>query len=104
MKKLHLTLTYHWFDEIKSGRKTCEYRQFTAGWKKRLSHFKKGDLVVFHRGYTACTITRKILDIRVVNGGNLPNDVYQFFGYPKEAKFFEIWFEQTNFIDKTNKN
>ena len=91
--KLHLPLTYHWFDEIESGRKTCEYRRFTAGWKKRLSRLKKGDLVVFHRGYSSHTITRQIVNIRVVDGWNLPNEVYKFFGCPNESRFFEIAFE-----------
>lgn len=46
MNKLHLPLTYHWFDEIESGRKKCEYRRFTEGWSKRLSRLKKGDVSV----------------------------------------------------------
>ena len=91
--KLHLPLTYHWFDEIESGRKKCEYRRFTEGWSKRLSRLKKGDLVVFHRGYSSRTITRRIVNIRVVDGWNLPNEVYKFFGCPKESRFFEIAFE-----------
>lgn len=102
--KLHLPLTYYWFKEIEFGRKKCEYRRFTEGWSKRLSRLKKGDLVIFHRGYSSRTITRQIVNIRVVDGWTLPNEVYQFFECSKEAKFFEITFEQTNFIDKTNKN
>lgn len=92
-KTLHLTLTYHWWDKIASGEKNAEYRRFTEGWKKRLSHFKKGDLVIFHRGYSARTITRRVVNIRVLDGWNLPNDVYKFFGCPNETRFFEIAFE-----------
>lgn len=33
---LKLVLTDHWFEEIKSGRKTHEYRMATIYWKKRL--------------------------------------------------------------------
>ena len=33
---LKLVLTDHWFEEIKSGRKTHEYRKATPFWKKRL--------------------------------------------------------------------
>lgn len=33
---LKLVLTHYWFDEIKSGRKTHEYRKATDFWKKRL--------------------------------------------------------------------
>ena len=36
-KTLHLTLTFYWFEEIAAGRKTCEYRRFTDGWRKRLN-------------------------------------------------------------------
>lgn len=35
-KTLKLVLTDHWFEEIKSGRKTHEYRKATSFWKKRL--------------------------------------------------------------------
>lgn len=91
-KTLHLTLTYRWWDEIAAGRKTCEYRRFTEGWRKRLNGLKRGDLVVFHRGYTNRTLTRRIEQIRVIGGWNLPNEVYQFFKCPNESQFFEIQF------------
>ncbi len=91
-KTLHLTLTYRWWDEIAAGRKTCEYRRFTEGWRKRLNGLKRGDLVVFHRGYTNRTLSRRIEQIRVIGGWNLPNEVYQFFKCPNESQFFEIQF------------
>lgn len=91
-KTLHLTLTYRWWDEIAAGRKTCEYRRFTEGWRKRLNGVKRGDLVVFHRGYTNRTLSRRIEQIRVIGGWNLPNEVYQFFKCPNESQFFEIQF------------
>lgn len=91
-KNLHLTLTFHWWEEIAAGRKTCEYRRFTDGWRKRLNGLQRGDLIVFHRGYTGRTLTRQIESIRVVDGWNLPNDVYKFFGSPNESQFFEIQF------------
>lgn len=91
-KTLHLTLTYHWWDKVVSGEKKAEYRRFTEGWRKRLNGVKRGDLVVFHRGYTGRTLTRTIEDIRVIGGWNLPNEVYQFFKCPNESQFFEIQF------------
>lgn len=91
-KTLHLTLTHHWWEEIAAGRKTSEYRRFTDGWRKRLNHIQCGDLVVFHRGYTARIITRRIENIRVITGRDLPNEVYDFFGQLNEDKFFEIQF------------
>nr|DAY83251.1 MAG TPA: activating signal cointegrator [Caudoviricetes sp.] len=91
-KTLHLTLTHHWWEEIAAGRKTSEYRRFTEGWRKRLSRIHRGDLVVFHRGYTDRIITRRIENIRIIVGWDLPNEVYCFFGKPNEDKFFEIQF------------
>ena len=44
MKPLKLVLTDHWFEEIKSGRKTHEYRNFTPYWENRLQKFE------FHKG------------------------------------------------------
>ncbi|WP_428055377.1 hypothetical protein [Candidatus Avelusimicrobium alvi] len=92
-KTLHLTLTHHWWEEIAAGRKTCEYRRFTEGWRKRLNRLNPGDVIVFHRGYTNRTLTRQIKGIRVIPGWDLPNDVYKFFGCPNETKFFEIQFQ-----------
>lgn len=92
--KLHLPLTYHWFNEIESGRKTCEYRRFTEGWRKRINRLNNGDLLVFHKGYTNRTITRQITRISVVNGWDLPNEVYNYFGCPNEDKFFCIEFQE----------
>nr|DAM80498.1 MAG TPA: activating signal cointegrator [Caudoviricetes sp.] len=40
MKPLKLVLTDHWFEEIKSGRKTHEYRNFTPYWENRLQKFE----------------------------------------------------------------
>lgn len=91
-KTLHLTLTYHWWDKVASGEKNAEYRRFTANWRKRLSRIHRGDLVVFHRGYTDRIITRRIENIRIIVGWDLPNEVYYFFGKPNEDKFFEIQF------------
>lgn len=38
---LKLVLTDHWFEEIKSGRKTHEYRKVTDFWKKRIINIVK---------------------------------------------------------------
>lgn len=35
---LKLVLTDHWFEEIKSGRKTHEYRAMSEYWKKRFNY------------------------------------------------------------------
>lgn len=51
-KTLKLVLTYHWFEEIKSGRKTHEYRKATLFWCRRID-FLRGipDFVEFQKAY-----------------------------------------------------
>ncbi len=60
--------------------------------RKRLNGLRRGDSIVFHRGYTNRTLTRRIEQIRVIGGWDLPNEVYQFFKCPNESQFFEIQF------------
>ena len=54
---LDLSLTYHWYDEIESGRKKEEYRKDTPYYRKRLMYpesctevWKKYDAIRFRRG------------------------------------------------------
>lgn len=39
---LDLSLKYHWYDEIESGRKSVEYRELNDYWAKRLLLCRKG--------------------------------------------------------------
>lgn len=62
-KILKLVLSDHWFEEIKSGRKTHEYRKATPFWNNRLKWFiapkenfegitvEEGSLVEFQKAY-----------------------------------------------------
>ncbi len=57
MKILELAVTYHWYDEIESGRKKEEYRKDTPYYRKRLMYpesctevWKKYDAIRFRRG------------------------------------------------------
>ncbi len=50
MRILHLTLYRKWFDEIVSGRKRKEFREWTPYWNKRLLG-KTFDEVHFRNGY-----------------------------------------------------
>jgi len=65
-KKLHLVLTYRWYDEWLNGDKDEEYRNITARYIKM---FDKVDLVtedwdlVLHRGYTSTTQTYPIEEL-----------------------------------------
>lgn len=74
---LKLVLTDHWFDEIKSGRKSHEYRRITPFWIKRLlatdedgDFCYKHDKVEFQRAYRKNPerMTFEIKDIRLVDG------------------------------------
>lgn len=64
MKILYLTLYKKWFDQIKSGFKTEEYRGKTPYWIKRLRG-KTFDEVHFRNGYgrNAPLLKVKCLDI-----------------------------------------
>ena len=68
-KTLHLVLTQHWFDRIASGQKTSEYRACTPYWNRRLTNTKY-DTVIFHRGYTNITISRRIISIDITSATN----------------------------------
>lgn len=62
--KLHLVLKHKWFDMIASGEKPDEYRSRTPYWKKRLWDRRyEIDEIVFHRGYTSVTMTKKVVEI-----------------------------------------
>lgn len=50
MKTLHLNLKKEYFEQIKSGKKTLEYRLKNAYWKKRLAN-REYDEVHFKCGY-----------------------------------------------------
>ena len=60
---LHLVLTGFWFDEIDSGRKNVEYREFTPYWRRRISLMSKPKVVVFHRGYSRKIMVFAVKDI-----------------------------------------
>ncbi len=65
MKKLHLFLSGHWFDLTASDRKPVEYRRMGTRLEKGILAAKPGDLVVYHRGYTSNTCTRRITKIDI---------------------------------------
>lgn len=76
MNILKLVLTDHWFEEIKSGRKTHEYREFKSFWIKRLQdgngNWKDYNFVEFQKAYRKNPerITFEIKDIHVIEGKN----------------------------------
>lgn len=71
-KTLKLVLTDKWFEEIKSGRKTHEYRKYTDFWNNRLKCFiNSGEgFVQFQKAYRKNPerMTFEIKGINVVEG------------------------------------
>lgn len=54
-KVLYLTLKKEFFNQIKEGTKTSEFREYKEFWKKKLTNpdgtFKHYDLILFQNGY-----------------------------------------------------
>lgn len=50
MTILHLNLKKEWFEKIKSGEKTIEYREFKQYWYTRLNN-RYYDIIIFKNGY-----------------------------------------------------
>lgn len=73
---LKLVLTDHWFEEIKSGRKTHEYRVVSEFWESRISrkawllYYGNEVLVEFQKAYrkNAEKMIFKIKKISITNG------------------------------------
>lgn len=71
-KILHLTLKKKYFEQIKTGEKTSEYRLYKPYWKIRLMNkdgsFKHFDLVLFRNGYNADApkMLVEIVKVRVI--------------------------------------
>lgn len=77
-KTLKLVLTNHWFDEIKSGRKTHEYRKWTQFFMERITTTMPDgsgghpDFVEFQRAYykNPERMTFKIKSVQVIKGND----------------------------------
>lgn len=58
---LHLVLTYYWFDELKNGTKSIEYRKMSEHWRRLIWDRKELiSSVTFQRGYTQNRLTLKV--------------------------------------------
>jgi hypothetical protein len=91
MAYLFLNLKGEYFDAIKSGEKTVEYRLYNKYWKRRLLDgptFKKWDKIVIRRGYPRSDDhTRQI--IRAWRGAWIETITHPHFG-DKPVKVFAI--------------
>ena len=67
-RMLNLVLTYHWYDEIASGRKNIEYRAMSKKWMRDIWD-KRGNVIAngvrFQRGYTQTSMICEIDDIDI---------------------------------------
>ena len=68
--RLTLVLKKEWFDKIKSGEKTTEYREAKEYWNKRLN--KDFDTIVFKNGYhkKAPALIADFIHATIVDGIN----------------------------------
>ena len=90
-KPHHLFLTYHWFDEIKSGRKTVEFREVKMV-HKRPQHYCVGDKIIFHKGYSSTTISKTIKELTLISYSSLPAEEKKFFKGKETSTFLAIEF------------
>jgi hypothetical protein len=65
---LHLPLTYHWYDEIESGRKSIDYREQSEHWKSRIEG-NTFDGVVLSRAYSGERMVKKWIKTEKLNSG-----------------------------------
>lgn len=68
-------LKKEWFEKIKSGEKTHEYREVKEYWNNRLLFLRKGDPIIFRCGYCkAFDPERELLatvkNTSIINGKN----------------------------------
>lgn len=97
LRKLHLHVKTEYFDQIKSGAKTEEYRLHNAYWVKRLVEFPEGkarpfDAVVIYNAYKPGAENRIEFPWR---GWRLTGRTHPHFG-PDEVTVFAIKLDSAN--------
>lgn len=85
MAKLHLNLKAEYFDQIKSGAKTEEFRLCTVFWKKRLEG-RNYDGIVLKRGYPKRGDQERIVE-RPYKGWHMKTITHPHFGEKPVAVF-----------------
>jgi len=86
-KTLYLTLKKEFFDQIKKGDKTSEFREYKKHWIQKLMNadgsFKTYDFVLFKNGYhkNAPQMTVEFKGIKIIKEKT---------GWFKHEKYFEI--------------
>ena len=84
---LHLVLTYHWYDETESGRKSVEYRAMTDRWRRQI--WDRRDEIThvrFARGYTS---TMQTFEVEKIDVGSCPIEGW-------DDEYYRIHFKQND--------
>ena len=83
MRKLVLTLKKEWFDLIRSGKKTVEYREYKPYWISRLVG-KDYDYIEFRNGYgKEAPVVRSVYEgFKILAGISNPLNVEKVFAIP----------------------
>ena len=73
---LTFILKKEWFDKIKRGEKTVEYREMTDYWKKRIEKLRFATYepvpwILFRKGYTKHTLLAVVNEIWPLASGRL---------------------------------
>ncbi len=92
MSVLYLNLKGEYFDDIKSGKKPFEYREYNDYWKKRLVN-RRYDKIVLMRGYPKKTDTKRRIE-RPYIGYIVDTINHKHFG-DKPTKVFCIYVNHT---------
>lgn len=77
---LHLVLKHKWFEKIKSGEKTSEYRECKDYWNKKFQPVVDGikpmwNEIIFHDGYTDKTVKCKLISVGTTKEKNDLNHI-----------------------------
>lgn len=78
MKTLTLNLKGRYFDEIKAGTKSEEYREYNDYWRKRLEG-KTFDQIIVKKGYPAASDQERQI-VRPWRGYKIVTITHEFFG------------------------
>ena len=76
---LTFTLTYEFYDMVKSKQKTHEYRVANRFWNSRISRLSIGDKIRFARGYSKESLIAVVTGYNFINRDNLPEYAKDFF-------------------------
>jgi len=97
MSILVLPIKREWFDKIKRGEKTIEYREAKPYWKSRIGWLSPGDSIIFRNGYSMQSpqLMADVIFVRIVNGAKTDLHI--------DKPVYAIHFENVEPIEKLPK-